>query len=190
MAHINLLPWREELRHKKQQEYYALLGITVLLGALLVFAGHLLINNQIAGQTAKNNYLKQEIKEVDKRLKEIKELDKTRQALLDRMEVIQELQASRPNIVHLFDEVVTSLPDGVYLTSLSLNGQTLAIQGKAESNARVSSHMRNIDSSEWMKNSRLSVIQTDAKNDARIRSFSLTATHGPNKPESETEGKQ
>lgn len=186
MAHINLLPWREELRKKKQQEFITLLTLTALLGGLMVFAGHLLVNNWISGQQAKNDYLKQEIKAVDERLKEIKELDKTRQALLDRMEVIQQLQASRPNIVHLFDDMVTSLPDGVYLTSAKLTGNKLEILGMAESNARVSSYMRNIDASDWVGDSKLSVIQTGGTADARVRSFALSAIHGaPSKNDEE-----
>ncbi len=176
MAHINLLPWREELRKKKQQEFVTLLALTALVGGLLVFAGHLLVNKQISNQLAKNEYLKQEIKAVEARNKEIAELEKTRQALLDRMEVIQQLQASRPRIVHLFDELVNTLPEGTYLTSVKQTGNNLELSGKAESNARVSSLMRNIDASEWMDDSKLTVIQADEDEDnAKIRIFQLTA---------------
>ncbi|HID81251.1 MAG TPA: pilus assembly protein PilN [Chromatiales bacterium] len=177
MAHINLLPWREELRKKKQQEFVTLLALTALLGGLLVFAGHILVNNWISGQQAKNDYLKQEIKAVKERNKEITEIEKTRQALLDRMEVIQQLQASRPRIVHLFDEMVSTLPDGVFLTAVKQTNTNLEFSGKAESNARVSSHMRNINASEWMANSKLTVIQADEKEEnSRIRVFTLTAS--------------
>lgn len=177
MAHINLLPWREELRKKKQQEFITLLALTALLGGLLVFAGHILVNNWISGQQSKNDYLKQEIKAVEERNKEISEIEKTRQALLDRMEVIQQLQASRPRIVHLFDDIVSTLPDGVFLTSAKQTNTNLEFSGKAESNARVSSHMRNINTSEWMADSKLTVIKTDESEDnSRIRVFTLTAT--------------
>lgn len=192
MAHINLLPWREELRKKKQQEFISLLALMALLGVLVVFAGHLLVNDWISGQQAKNDYLEQEIKAVEERNKEIAEIEKTRQALLDRMEVIQQLQASRPRVVHLFDDMVSTLPDGVFLTAAKQTNNNLEFSGKAESNARVSSHMRKIDASEWMKDSKLTVIQTDEKEDnSRIRIFTLTATQTDPQTENsdeETEG--
>lgn len=172
MAHINLLDWRGELRKRKRDELMTMLGLTAALGAILVGGAYFFHDQQIDGQIAKNNYLKQEIKEVDVRLKEIKNLEKARKALLDRMEVIQELQSSRPNIVRLFDDLVTTLPDGIYLTSLKQSDKNLKVSGKSESNSRVSNYMRNIDGSKLMNNSRLTVIKAEKNG---IRQFSLEA---------------
>lgn len=175
MAKINLLDWRGELRTRKRNEFYKMLGFTALTGLMLVCGAFMIGKSRISGQDDRIDFLESEIKLVDQRLEEISDLEKRRQALLDRMEVIDELQASRPNIVHLFDEIVKVTPEGTYLTSVTQADKNLKIAGKAESNARVSNLMRDINSSAWTDNSRLTVIQAENKNGNNIYSFSVEA---------------
>lgn len=187
MAKINLLDWRGELRTKKRNEFYKLLGFTALLSLILVCTAFMIGKTRISGQDDRISYLNEEIKEVDLRLEEIKDLEKRRQDLLDRMEVIDELQASRPHIVHLFDEIVKVTPEGTYLTSIEQSAKSLKISGKAESNARVSNLMRDLKSSAWTDNPDLSVIQAENKNGNKIYSFSVEAALTTPKSETETE---
>ncbi len=163
MANINLLPWRETLRRRKTQEFLALLLGAVLLTLALLFGWHMLVEKQIERQKRRNSLLKQEIALVDSRISEIKDLEKTKNQLLARMEIIQQLQVSRPEIVHLFDELVSTLPDGVVLTSVKQAGRTLTVTGRAQSNARVSAFMRNIEASQWLSNPRLQIIENKTK---------------------------
>ena len=176
MARINLLPWRETRRREQQKEFFTLMGIAAALCAVVVLLTHFEINGRINHQERRNQYITNEIKILDDKIKEIKKLDSTRQALIERMEVIQNLQATRPGIVHLFDELVTTLPEGLHLSSLKQTDNSLQIAGKAESNARVSSYMRNIEESEWLANPSLGVIETKETELARISDFNLTAT--------------
>ena len=163
MAHINLLPWREERRKEQLRQFLTLLGLSVVLMAMLILAVHLQYNRMIDSQEQRNNYLKREISAVEKEIREIDNLAKEKKSLLARMEVIQKLQRNRPGIVHLFEEMVKVIPEGVYLTSLNQKGDNLTITGVAQSNARVSAFMRNIDQSEWLSNPQLEIIKTDAK---------------------------
>ncbi len=187
MAHINLLPWREAYRQEKQKEFVSILGLTAVAGVTVIFASHVFINGIISNQEDRNTYLEGEIAAVDKRIAEIKELEKTKQALLDRMEIIQQLQRSRPEIIHTFDELVATLPDEAYLTALTQRGNQMEIKGKAASNARVSEYMRNLDRSPWLAAPKLTVIET--KKDAakgqnnNLRSFALNVSRvTPEKP--------
>lgn len=174
MARINLLPWRESLRKEKQQEFFVMLGVGAFIAVLAVALAHFQVNARINAQERRNDFLKNEIVVLDDKIKEIQKLDATRRALIERMEVIQNLQATRPGIVHLFDEIVTTLPDSVYLTELTQSNESIKLSGRAESNARVSAYMRNIDSSEWMTKPKLSVISAeDTDSGQRISSFSL-----------------
>lgn len=176
MAKINLLDWRGELRTRKRNEFFKLLGLTLLMAIMLVFFAFLIGSNRIGHQEDRIAYLQEEIREVDKRLEEIKDLEKRRQSLLDRMQVIDSLQASRPNIVHLFDEVAKIAKEGTYLTSLvQENDKVLKISGKAESNARVSNLMRDIDASDWTGNPSLAEIRREDKNGNNIYAFSVQA---------------
>jgi type IV pilus assembly protein PilN len=180
MAHINLLPWRQALRKEKQQEFLSTLGLTAAAGAAIVFASHMFVNGMISNQEDRNAYLEQEIKSVDKRIAEIKELEKTKQALLDRMEIIQQLQRSRPEIVHTFDELVATLPDEAFITTLTQRGSQLEIKGKAASNARVSEYMRNLDGSPWLASPKLTIIEatqdSSKKRNENLRSFALNVS--------------
>lgn len=150
MARINLLPWREQRREERKQRFLAALGAVLVGAAALVFAGDQLLNAAIGRQSARNDYVRKEIAALDARIKEISELRKRRQELLERMKIIQDLQGNRPVIARVFDQLVRTLPDGVYFTSLKMTGKTIAIGGAAESNNRVSALMRNLDASEWL----------------------------------------
>lgn len=175
MAKINLLPWRETERKEKQQEFLVMLAGGAAIAALAVILVHFQVHNMIKGQERRNTYLTNEIKILDDRIKEIKKLDATRRALIERMEVIQNLQATRPGIVHLFDEIENTLPQGVHLSNLSQSGNKIQISGRAESNARVSTYMRNIEKSEWMAQPKLSVISSNENDGKRLSEFSLSA---------------
>lgn len=159
MARINLLPWREKLRKQRQRDFGLL-----ALGALIVTVfgmgyWHWFNESLIDNQKDRNRFLEKEIAKVDKEILEIRDLEETRQKLIARMKVIEDLQISRPQIVHLFDEMVTVIPDGAYLTKATQQGRNLVLQGRAQSNARVSTYMRNIDASPWLDNPKLGIIE-------------------------------
>jgi type IV pilus assembly protein PilN len=175
MARINLLPWRETRRREQQKEFFTLMGMAAALCAVVVLLTHFEINGRVRHQEERNQYLTNEIKILDGRIEEIKKLDSTRQALIERMDVIQNLQAARPGVVHLFDELVKTLPEGVHLSSLKQSESSLKLSGQAESNARVSSYMRKIEDSEWLTSPSLGVIETKDTELSRISSFNLTA---------------
>ena len=150
MARINLLPWREQLREERKQQFLVSLAGVLVLAVGLVFLGNQYLNAAIDNQNARNDFLKKEIATLDARIQEIKELKTRRQQLLERMKIIQDLQGNRPIIGRVFDQLVRTLPDGVYFTGLKMTGKSIAIVGAAESNNRVSNLMRNLDGSEWL----------------------------------------
>lgn len=174
MPRINLLPWREELRKQKRTEYLAILGVCAVVAAAVWFAVHLYFSELIDYQNQRNDFLKAEIKKLDKKIAEIKALEKERDNLIARMKAIETLQTSRPLIVHLFDELVTTLPEGVYLTEVSQKGSRVSIKGVAQSNARVSNYMRNVEASEWLAEPKLRIIETRSRGSRRISDFELT----------------
>ena len=149
MANINLLPWREQLREDRKREFLVALGGTVVIAAGLLFLADRYVNDAIDDQTARNDYLRQQIAVLDQRLVEIRELRAQKEELTERMSVIQDLQGTRPVIVRLFDELVRTLPEGVYYNSITRSGDTVRLEGVAESNGRVSALMRELDNSEW-----------------------------------------
>jgi type IV pilus assembly protein PilN len=159
MAHINLLPWREKRRKQRQRDF----GVTIVLALLATVAvmgyWHWFNESLIDHQKERNKYLERQIAVVDKEIAEIQRLERTRQQLISRMKVIEDLQISRPQIVHLFDEMATIVPDGAHLTELQQAGANLALAGKAQSNARVSTYMRNIDNSPWLASPQLQIIE-------------------------------
>jgi type IV pilus assembly protein PilN len=173
MAHINLLPWREELRKQKQKEFVTTAVVSAVFAVLLVFAAHLYVNGKISFQNYRNDFLQAEIDILNKRIKRIEDLESMKQGLLARMNVIQDLQSSRPESVHLMDELVRSLPDGVFINVFTQQNRSLTMQGIAQSNARVSDYMRNIDSSEWFSDPHLDQIRTTEANRRRIANFTL-----------------
>ncbi|MBC8209809.1 MAG: PilN domain-containing protein [Gammaproteobacteria bacterium] len=174
MTRINLLPWREELRQEKQKQFMTLLVLSIVLAGAIVGLMHFQMNGKIDYQNRRNTFMSSEIAKLDNEIAEIKELQKVRKSLVERMEIIQDLQGSRPSIVHLFTELVTTVPNGVYLQTLEQNNDTLKITGEAESNARVSSYMRNLNDSAWLKEPNLDLIQIEDKKVTRISSFILT----------------
>jgi type IV pilus assembly protein PilN len=173
MAKINLLPWRQEQRKEQQRQFFTVMGLMVVLVVVGIFAVHLQYARLISVQDSRNEYLRKHIREVEKQIAEINDLASKKDRLLARMEIIQQLQRNRPEIVRLFDELVRVMPDGVYLTSLKQKSTNLQMTGIAQSNARVSALMRNIDQSEWLTKPQLDVIESGKKEGAR--KFSLRA---------------
>ncbi|WP_457788718.1 PilN domain-containing protein [Pseudomonas sp. PL-6] len=159
MARINLLPWREQLREERKQRFLVTLVGVLVVAAGVVFLGDQLLNAAIEQQNARNNFIKKEIAVLDARIKEISELKTRRQQLLERMKIIQDLQGNRPIIGRVFDQLVRTLPDGVYFTSVKMTGKNIAILGAAESNNRVSNLMRNLDGSEWLESPNLTQVK-------------------------------
>jgi len=160
MPRINLLPWREAQRKERKLRFMgAMVGAAVC--ALLATGGvYLLYDAMIDAQDARNAKLEEQIKVLDRQIEEINNLEQTKQQFIARMQIIEKLQGSRPEIVHLFDQIVKTLPDGVYLTGVTETGEHLKFAGVAQSSTRVSQFMRNIDASQWMKNPTLEVIQS------------------------------
>ena len=159
MARINLLPWRAERRKQRQREFQGMLGLAALAGVLMSFLVWFYFDRQITGQHERNSFLQAEIVKVQKQNEEIKELDSKKDRLLARKKVIEELQANRSQMVHLFDSLVRTIPDGVALASIKQEGEILTLEGRAQSNARVSAYMRNLETSGWMTDPDLSIIE-------------------------------
>jgi type IV pilus assembly protein PilN len=176
MARINLLPWRAERRKVRQKEFGLMLALAALAGLVLWFLVNTYYNNQISGQEARNGYLQDQITQVDGKIKEIEELDKQKARLLARKEVIEQLQANRSQMVHLFDSLVRTIPDGVILTSIKQEGEKLTLEGRSQSNARVSTYMRNLEGSGWMTRPELSIIEARGMVKGLPYAFSLTVT--------------
>lgn len=188
MTRINLLPWREALRAERQRRFLLTIVLSAVLAAAAVGGVHLYLDGLLELQNKRNAFLETKIAVVNAKLGKIRKLEAERKALLDRMSIIQRLQATRPEIVHLFDEIPRRLPDGVYLTGLSQKGSTVTVNGVAQSNARVSSFMRNLDQSQWFSNPTLAVIKTaygGAGGRQRLAQFTLKFTQvNPQLPDS------
>ena len=159
MPNINLLPWRDELRAQRRNQFYMAMGGAFGIATLIVLIGVLVMNGVIDSQYDRNRMVQAEIVKLDERIKEILDLEEKKDSLVARMKIIEQLQQSRPEIVHLFEEIARSLPDGVYLRSVKQSGDRLEIKGRAESNTRVSALMRNIDKSPWLKEPDLRVVE-------------------------------
>ena len=187
MARINLLPWRAERRKQRQKEFVTMLGLSAAAGLLISFLIVMYYNGQIEGQQDRNQYLRDQITAVDAQIKEIEALDKKKANLLARKQVIEELQASRSQMVHLFDQLVRTIPEGVRLNSIKQAGQMLTLEGSAQSNARVSSYMRNLEESGWMANPDLSIIETKGEDKGLPNAFSLRVQLVTPKAEAEAE---
>jgi len=174
MAKINLLPWRADRRKQREREFYMMLAMAAVAAIAAVLMWYLWMNARLDNQDARNAYLKDQIHQLDDKLIQIKKLEETKSKLLARKQIIEQLQANRSQMVHLFDELVKTIPDGVRLNSLKQAGDTLTLEGVAQSNASVATYMRNLDVSSWLKRSDLQ--KTEAKgNDKRDRfTFGLT----------------
>ncbi len=174
MPRINLLPWREEQRRERKLHFLVALGAATVVAAVVAFAAYLMMDSMVNAQQHRNDQLRAQIKELDKQIEEINALESAKQKFIARMEIIEKLQRSRPEIVHLFDEIVRTLPDGTYLTGIKQSDHKLTFEGVAQSSTRVSSFMRNIDASEWLKNPELEVVETK-KGEGTGSSFKLFA---------------
>jgi type IV pilus assembly protein PilN len=160
MPRINLLPWRAEERKLRQRNFlFALVGATAA-AAIVVLLVNLFYSQVISSQNKKNALLQGEIEKLDQQITEILELDAQKQRMRARMDIVEKLQRSRPEVVHLFDQLARTVPDGLYLTSIKQNDRRLEIKGVAQSSTRVSAFMRNIDASEWLDNPELEVVET------------------------------
>jgi type IV pilus assembly protein PilN len=174
MPRINLLPWREQERKVRRREFMVAAGAAVFAGIVFMGAGKLMYQGWIDSQVEKNNLLKKEIVKLDAQIADIQDLENRKQRLVARMEIIERLQRKRPEIVHLFDELTRTVPEGVYLTQIKENGNKLEIHGVAQSSTRVSTFMRNIDASVWMDNPQLQVVEAAKDSPTGGSSFTLT----------------
>lgn len=174
MARINLLPWREARREELKRAFLAVLGLVAAAAVLSVLLADRIVNGQIDNQKARNDYITSNIRELDKQVEEIKDLQRKRNQLIERMRVIQELQGNRPIIVRVLDQLVRTVPDGVFYTSISAKGQELSINGVAESNNRVSSLMRRLDASDWLKEPNLDRVSAAPTYGDQANTFVLT----------------
>lgn len=176
MPHINLLPWREELRAAKQRQFNTALAGAAIVTALAVVFVHIQMTSMISSQNQRNQFMQNTIKKVEKQIEEIKNLKQDKERLLARMEVIQKLQSSRPEIVHLFEEIADATPKGVFLLDTARTGDKLDITGVADSNDNVSAFMRKLDASAWLTNPKLSIIDSANKNWPNRSWFKLEVT--------------
>ena len=175
MPRINLLPWREQERKIRRREFTVAACGAIVAAAVFVGGGKLVYSSWTDSQTEKNNLLKKEIIKLDAQIADIQDLETRKQRLVARMEIIEKLQRKRPEIVHLFDEIVKTVPDGIYLTAIKQSGNRLEIHGIAQSSTRVSTFMRNIDSSVWMDNPVLQVVESAKDSPTGGSNFTLTS---------------
>jgi len=160
MPSINLLPWRQELRQRRRKEFLIGVAAAVVLAGIVTLLANLIVNSMIDAQNRRNELLKSEIAQLDKAIEQILALEDEKSRMIARMEVIDRLQASRPEVVKLFDQIVSTLPEGVYLTAVKQSGNKIEFDGVAQSSTRVSAFMRNIDASESLTSPDLKVIET------------------------------
>ena len=175
MIRINLLPHREEKRKAKRQQFYGLLGLVSVLAGVIVFLVITVIDGYMSAQDAKNDFLKKEIVALDKQIDQIKRLKEQTQALLARKQIIEALQRDRAEAVLLLSELVKQMPEGVYIRSMKQTGERIALIGYAQSNARVSTLMRNIEASPWLEKPQLVEIKAVTVDKRRLSEFSLNA---------------
>ena len=178
MPRINLLPHRERKRKERKLAFMVALVAAAGAGIVSSFAAYLLYGSMIEGQERRNQQLRTEIKLLDKQIEEINDLESAKQKFIARMEIIEKLQRSRPEIVHVFEEIARTLPEGVYLTAVKQTGKQLKFEGVAQSSTRVSTFMRNLDASQWLRNPELQVVQT-TKGSGPGSTFVLTAQEVP-----------
>lgn len=188
MARINLLPWREELRRERRQQFFGLVVVFAILAVVAVLAGWWYFGQRLEYQQARNQYLERQIAALEEKIQRIEELEQVRQQLIKRQQVIEELQQDRAEMVHLFDELARTIPDGVYLTSMTQKDDVLTLKGIAESNARVSAYMRNLQNSKWLFQPELKIIERVKQEGGRlVRRFTLEVLTEP--PEKKSQQK-
>ncbi len=175
MPRINLLPWREQERKERKLAFFVWLGVAAVGALLVAGASYVLFNSMISAQEHRNEQLRAEIKFVDRQIEEINDLESQKQRFISRMQVIDKLQRSRSEEVHLFDEIAKTMPDGTYLTTVRQTGRNLKFEGVAQSSTRVSTLMRNISASQWMKDPELEVVESKSGAGPAGDSFVLDA---------------
>lgn len=175
MTTINLLPWREERRKQQQQDFIIMLAVAAAIGIAVFFGWKMVVDGKVENQLSRNSYIERELAQLDQQIKEISELEKRRADLVSRMNVIQDLQNSRPYIVYMFDQLVRTLPDGVYYTSIERKGGVFTISGIADSNNRISALMRNLNESDWFKDPDLRTVAATG-NGSQENLFTLTVS--------------
>ena len=173
MARINLRPWREELRADRQRQLIGILVGCIVFAAVIVLAWQSEMNSEIEYQNSRNAHVESAMKKLDAKISEIKSLRKKRKELLARMKVIQDLQGKRPVIVREFDELVKTLPDGLYYTKIKQTGNIISVEGKAESNNRISNLMRNFERSNWFTSPNLTAVNASGKGEL-LNAFNMT----------------
>ena len=174
MIKINLLDWRNERRERRKKQFLTALGMAAVATVAAVLLGLFYMNSEIEHQNQRNAFLKLEIKKIEKQIKEIKNLERLRSDLIARMRVIERLQRNRAESVHYIDEIVNTLPDGVYLTSLAQSGKQTKLTGIAESNGRISTYMKNFDANDRFSNPRLVIIRAKSADYRRLSNFTMT----------------
>lgn len=192
MPRINLLPWRETLKKEREIRFGIITGVSLGIAVIIFLGVRFYIANAISYQENRNNYLTEQIKEAEAKIAEIEELQQKKERLIERMSVIQELEKSRPQVVHLFDELVKQIPQGVYFTEMAQKDDKITLNGIAQSDARVSSLMSNVEISQWLTNPKIYEIKTDKAASSRnkktkagrVSKFKLEVTQTA--PKSET----
>jgi type IV pilus assembly protein PilN len=186
MAKINLLPWREELRQEKKKEFLSFVALSALATIIVMGLAHLYISGMKEHQEQRNKLLQDEIATLDTKIVEVKTIGEKKSKLLAKIDLVQRLQESRPEIVHLFDEIPRTTPDGVFLTKFTQLGADLTFDGKTQSNARVSAFMRAVEASTWLQTPKLDVIRSPDKTNVEQNSdFILRAKLGKKMTEAE-----
>ena len=173
MATINLLPWRLELRKQRQTQFLLSLAVAVVVTLVLIGVAHFWMDGVINNQKKRNAYLQGQIAVLNRQIQKISKLENTINRLKKRIDIIQTLQTARPEVVHLFDEIVKTLPNGVYLKQLIQKGNRIVLHGVAQSNARVSTYMWKLEGSDWLANPDLDIIQTKQARGIRSSNFVL-----------------
>lgn len=187
MAKINLLPWRENLRQQRQQMFLVLLGLTALAAVALIFVGNYAMNSQISGQENRNDYLRAEIRKLENDIRRIEQLEQVRDNLIARKNVIERLQANRSLMVHLFNQMAQTVPEGITLDSVRQANSELTITGSSESETRVSEYMRQMEAAEWLHEPRLSIVEQRERQDRPGQSYRFELRVRIASPDSEEE---
>ena len=181
MARINLLPWRDERRLIRKREFWMTMGAVAAASAIAVFAAMMFMDSQIEAQRARNQFLTDQITQLELKIEKIKDLEKEKARLLKRKEIIEQLQGSRSVMVHLFAELAKSIPEGVFLNGIKQSGETITLEGKAQSDARVAQYMRNLDASPWLQDPDLQIVQVKETATAASTSVQSIATKASKK---------